>query len=78
MHEKVVGKRGSAAMLATKRSAGDAALILKNLSRASNRGGLCQLENPGQTSPEVQNGGISSQTKRTNGLKIFFLKGSQN
>ena len=67
---KYVDRNGFATMLATNRSAGVTPEVhLTNPSCAGDEAHKCLLSNPGQTSSEVQNRGISGYMKRTNILQ---------
>ena len=76
---KYVGENGLAAMLTAKKSAGVAPKMNLRILLCAGDEGCKQedppwLENPGYTSPEVQNRGIRGLTKRTDVLQKYFLK----
>ena len=79
---RYVEEIGSAAMLAAKRSAGVApevnlrerVMLLVRLCQVRIRQNPLWLWNPEETSPEVQNRGISGPTKRTHVLQKFKKK----
>ena len=82
MHEKVVGKMGSTAMLATKRSAGDAELILKiylmQITEHASEGIHAKLKTQGRRHQKSKTGISVAKQKGLMASKYFFKKGSQN